>query len=104
MTAAYNIANGWSTTLAWSLTDVATTVDVSSTSGIPARPFQAVILAEGANTDEIVTVTDLSGSTITITRATEENSSGSSSASAHASGAVISHVLTAATLKGGWAN
>lgn len=93
-----NLTNGWTTTLAGSLTNVATTVDVTSTSGIPSRPFQAVIRAEGANTDEIVTVTGLSGSTITITRATEANAAGSSSASAHAAGATISHVLTKQSL------
>ena len=89
-----NLANGWATTLAASQTNVATVVDVASVAGIPARPFQAVILAEGANTDEIVTVTGLTGVTLTMTRATEANAVGSTSASAHASGATIMAVLT----------
>jgi hypothetical protein len=93
-----NLANGWASTTAWSLDDVAVTVDVTSVAGIPARPFQAVILAEGANADEIVTVTDLTGSTVTITRAVEANAAGSAVASAHGANAIIAHVLTKATL------
>lgn len=96
--ATVNLANGWSSTLSWSLTDVATTVDVAAVAGAPARPFQAVILAEGANSDEIVTVTDITSTTLTLTRATEANSVGSTTASAHSAGAVIAHVLTAGSL------
>lgn len=93
-----NLANGWTSTLSGAIDTDDTTVDVAATAGMPSRPFQAVILAEGANSDEIVTVTNLSSSTITITRATEANAAGSSSASSHASGATISHVLTAGSL------
>src|SRR5574343_1989837 len=99
--AAPNFANGWTTTLAASLTNVATTVDVASASGIPARPFRALVRAEGANTDEIVSVTGQSGSTITIARAAEAIADGTQTASAHASGATISHVLTASDLTTG---
>src|SRR5574343_335187 len=100
--AAPNFANGWTTTLAGSLTNVATSVVVASASGIPARPFRALVRAEGANTDELVSVTGLSGSTITIARAAEAIADGTQTASAHASGATISAVLTAGDLGAGF--
>ena len=93
-----NLSNGWTTTLSASLDDSATTVTVTSATGIPDRPFQAVILAEGSNTNEIITVTDLSTLTLTLTRATEKIADGTQVASSHASGATISHVLTAGSL------
>lgn len=88
-------ANKYQTTLSASLTSIATTCTVTSVVGIPARPFRMFISAEGANTNEIVLVTGLAGSTLTITRAAEAVA-GVSAASAHASGAVVAAVLTAA--------
>ena len=93
-----NFANGWIATLSAGIDDSDTTVAVSSTDGMPVRPFQVLIEAEGSNADEIITVTDLTSSTITLTRASEPISDGSQVASAHANGATISHVLTAGSL------
>ena len=86
-------ANGYQTTTTGSLTSGATSVTVTSTTGIPTVPFTAIIAAEGANTDEIVQVTANAAGTFTITRAYELIAG--NGASAHASGATIAAVLTA---------
>ena len=85
-----NFVNAVSTTLNGGITNVQTTMTVASATGFPgAYPFDAHIEAEGANTDEIVSVTSLSaGLTYNITRASETYG-GSSSASAHGTGAAV---------------
>lgn len=92
------LTNAAQTTLNGSVTNVATTLVVTSATGFPATgDFRCIISAEGANTDEIVKVTAVSGTTFTITRASEPYA-GVQTASAHASGATITHVITADTL------
>jgi hypothetical protein len=90
-------ANLWSSTLTGAITSGATSATVVSTTGSPDVPFVARIKAEGANKDELVTVTAKSGS-LTITRATEAIGDGTQVAQAHASGATVEAVLTAALL------
>jgi hypothetical protein len=101
-----NLANGWKSTTSTTLTDSATSVTVVSVAGAPATPFQAVILAQytdgsldNGKTDEVVTVTNIAGLVLTITRATEANAAGSTTASAHTNGVVIEHVLTTGSLQ-----
>jgi hypothetical protein len=89
-----NLANGWETIITGSISDSDTSVGVSSTAGIPDRPFQATYLSEAENKDEVITVTDLTGSIITFVRATEAIADGTQVAQAHAAGATISHRLT----------
>ena len=85
-------ANGYQTTTTASLTSGATSIAVTSVTGIPALPFVACLAAEGANTDEIVLVTAVASLTLTIVRAWELM--GGTGASAHASGATIAAVIT----------
>lgn len=86
-------ANGYITTITAGITSGATTCAVASTTGIPALPFTARLVAEGANTDEIVLVTANASGTLTITRAFELYAG--SGASAHGSGATLAAVVTA---------
>ena len=83
-------ANAVSTTLNGSMTNVVTTMTVASATGFPTTyPFDAHIEAEGANADEIVSVTSLSaGLTYNVTRASESYG-GSAAASAHATAANV---------------
>jgi hypothetical protein len=85
-----NFANAVSTTLSGAITNVQTTITVASASGFPTSyPFDAHIEAEGSNTDELVSITSLSSdTTFNVTRASEPYA-GSSSASAHGSGANV---------------
>jgi len=87
-------ANLWSSALTGAITDSALSATVISTTGSPAVPFRARIRAEGANKDEIVTVTAKTG-TLTIERAAEAIGDGTQVTQAHASGATIEAVLTA---------
>jgi hypothetical protein len=92
--------NAAQTTLNGSITNVAATMVVTSATGFPASGnFRCLISAEGANTDEIVTVTAVSGTTFTISRATEAYA-GVQSASAHGNAAMVTHVLTSGGLAG----
>lgn len=71
-----------------------TTMVVANASSFPgSATFRCLIKAEGANTNEIVTVTSVAGNTFTITRASEAYA-GSSAASAHTSNAAVWHVIT----------
>jgi hypothetical protein len=75
-----------------------TTAVIASATGFPATgTFRCLIAFEGANTNELVTVTSRSGTTLTIVRAAEAYA-GVQAASAHASGATITVVLTAAAM------
>src|SRR6266576_814213 len=98
-----NIANNYTTTLNGAITNVATSCVV--TVAPPAElvvPFKLRLVAEGANTNEIVTVTAVSSTTLTIARATEIWN-GVSTASAHADGTGVEHNFTAGTLTDAWA-
>lgn len=91
-------SNAYSTTLNGAIDNSQTSLVVTSATGAPSTvPFRLRIRAEGANTNEIVTVTAVSGTTFTVTRASESYS-GVQTASAHASGATVEHVLTAGGL------
>lgn len=72
------------------ITAVATTIQVDTTTGLPGvTPFTLLIDA-GAAAEEIVTVTRVSGTLLTVTRG-EDNST----AQAHSAGAVVRHGVTA---------
>lgn len=87
------------TTLNGAITSGASSLVVTSATGFPTTgDFRIIIKAEGANTDEICTVTAVSGTTFTISRATEATA-GVQTASAHGNGAVVAHVLTAGALR-----
>lgn len=92
-----NLANGWQSTLTAGIDNDDTSASVASTTGTPDVPFVAVILPEGANAEEVVTVTAKSGS-LTIVRGAEPNAAGSSTPSSHGAGAVIRHVLSVGTM------
>lgn len=90
-----NFANRYQTALAAGVTSGAATGTVTSVTGVPATPFRAIISSEGANTDEIVLVTLVAGTTLTWTRAAEAVA-GVQVASAHGIGATFTAVVTAA--------
>lgn len=74
------------TTLAAGCTDSATSIQVTATTGFPAVEF-TLALDYGAAGQEIVLVTNVSGTTLTVTRGFD-----STPASAHSLGAVVQHV------------
>lgn len=92
-----NWANGYQTTITGGITNSATSCVAASTTGIPALPFLALLAAEGSNTDELVRVTANASGTLTIVRAVELV--GGNGASAHASGATLAAVVSAAQLE-----
>lgn len=89
-----SFANRYQTTLNGSVTAGALTGVVTTATGIPTAPFRAIISAEGSNTDEIVLVTVVSSTTLTWVRAAEAVA-GVRTASAHASGAIFTAIVTA---------
>jgi hypothetical protein len=74
------------TTLAAGCTDSATSIQVAATTGFPAVDF-TLALDYGAAGQEVVLVTNVSGTTLTVTRGYD-----STPASAHSLGAVVRHV------------
>lgn len=91
-------ANNYETTLNGSIDASQTTLVVTTATGAPTTGvFRLFIKAEGANTDEIVTVSSVSGTTFTIARASEAVA-GVQSASAHGNAASVALVLTAGSL------
>jgi hypothetical protein len=93
MASRYYSASAQDTTVTSGITSSSTTVTVGATTGYPSNfPF---VLALDYNTaaEELVTVTGVSGLTLTITRGYN-----GTSATAHASGAVVRHVITAQDL------
>lgn len=73
------------TTLSAGVTASATTLTVSATTGFPAAPFILAVDA-GAAAQELVLVTNVAGTTLTVTRAYD-----STIAAAHSTGAVVAH-------------
>lgn len=73
------------TTLSGSVDASTTTLTVSATTGFPATPFVLAIDA-GAAAQELVLVTNVAGTTLTVTRAYD-----STVGTAHSTGAVVSH-------------
>jgi hypothetical protein len=69
-------ANNFGTTIAADITNVATTITLSSTTGLPAigAGVTANLTLQSGSDIEIVTATALSGSDITVTRAQEGTS------------------------------
>lgn len=78
------------TTLASSMTNVATTMVVNAAVGFPAStPFTMIIDQDTVN-EEVVTVTSRSGTTLTVTRGVD-----GSTAVAHSTGASVNHGVSA---------
>lgn len=73
------------TTLSAGVTAVTTTLTVAATTGFPAAPFVLAVNA-GATAQELVLVTNVAGTTLTVTRGYD-----STVASAHDAGAVVEH-------------
>jgi len=95
---AEQFANGAQTSLSAGVNNVDGTITVVSATGFPTTGnFRILIKAEASYTDEICTVTGVSGTTFTITRASEAIR-GVQAASIHNSGAEVIHVLTAGAL------
>lgn len=70
-------------------TSVATTIAVDAVGGLPATPY-TLVLDPSTSSEEIVTVTGQSGTTLTVTRAQN-----GTSAVAHSAGANVRHMATA---------
>lgn len=82
-------ANAAATTLAAGCTDVATTISVTATTGFPAVDF-ILALDYGTAQQELVLVTAVSGTNLTVTRGYD-----STAAQAHTLGAAVRHVHSA---------
>lgn len=82
-----NFANNYQTTLNGAITNSATTLIVTSATGIPSINFRILI------DNEYLLVTGISGTTLTVTRGVE-----GSSAAAHSNSATITHIVTALSL------
>ena len=89
--------NGVGTTLASSITNVATTVSLASATGFTNAQYHCLI-SDGTNY-EIVLATALSGTTLTITRAVESYN-GVQTAFSFASGSTINVVPSVASVVG----
>lgn len=85
-----NYANSPATTLSNSCTSVATSITVASVTGLPASTPYIMIIDRGLATEEVVLVTAVAGTTLTVTRGYD-----SSTAFAHTSGASIVHGIAA---------
>lgn len=72
------------------VTDVATSLTVSTTSGLPVSTPFTVVIDPGLASEEIVTVTGVAGSALTVTRGED-----GTAAVAHSTGAAVRHMLTA---------
>lgn len=78
------------TTLSGSISSGTTTINVSSTTGFPPTTPYTLALDFGAATEELVSVTAVAGTTLTVVRGY-----GSTSAQSHSLGAVVRHVYDA---------
>jgi hypothetical protein len=88
MTRRYS-SNAIATTLAAGCTDSATSIQVTATTGFPAVDF-ILALDYGESAQELVLVTGVAGTTLTVTRGYD-----STTAQAHTLGAVVRHVHSA---------
>lgn len=82
-------SNAIATTLAAGCTDSATSIQVTATTGFPAADF-ILALDYGAAEQELVLVTNVAGTTLTVTRGYD-----STTAQAHSLGAAVRHVHAA---------
>lgn len=81
------------TTLSGSISSGATTIQVAATTGFPGSFPYVLAVDYGAATEELVSVTNAAGTTLTVTRGF-----GSTSAQSHSLGAVVRHVVNAVDL------
>jgi hypothetical protein len=91
-------SNKAETTLNGAINDVVTSLVVTSATGFPTSGDFRIVVDPDTATEEIMTVTAVSGTTFTIARATEEIA-GIQTAFSHANGATIKHVLTAGAVE-----
>jgi hypothetical protein len=87
-------ANAPATTLNGSVTNVATSIVVTSATGFPISFPYTLILDRGTSTEEAVSVTSAAGNALTVTRAID-----STTAFAHANGATVEHGITAQDIR-----
>lgn len=78
------------TTLAADITSTAVTVTVSAVTGFPSSYPYTLIIDQDTVNEEVVTVTNRSGTTLTVTRASD-----GTSAVSHVAGAVVNHGVSA---------
>jgi hypothetical protein len=91
---AYNYSNtAQQTTLGGNITGAATSITVGATTGFPNTTPYVLALDYGAATEELVVVTAVAGTTLTVTRGFS-----GTSAQSHSIGAVIRHVVNAQDL------
>lgn len=83
-------ANAPATTLAASCSSSATSIEVTSTSGLPIQYPYTLIIDHALSTEEVVEVTNASGTTLTVTRGND-----STTAFAHSNGAPVVHGISA---------
>ncbi|MEV7814263.1 hypothetical protein AB0P05_26590 [Streptomyces flaveolus] len=81
------------TTLSGSISSGATAINVAATTGFPSSTPYTLALDYGAATEELVSVTGVAGTTLTVTRGY-----GGTSAQSHSLGAVVRHVVDATDL------
>jgi hypothetical protein len=81
------------TTLSGSISSGATTINVAATTGFPPTTPYTLAVDYGAATEELVSVTGVAGTTLTVTRGY-----GGTSAQSHSLGAVVRHVVDATDL------
>jgi hypothetical protein len=94
----YYSAVAQDTTITSGISSSSTSVAVGSTTGFPSVPF-VVALDYNNSLEELVTVTNVSGLTLTISRANAGLGSGTvGTAVAHGTGATVRHVITAQDL------
>jgi hypothetical protein len=90
----YYSAVAQDTTITSGISSSSTTVAVGSVTGFPSTPF-VLALDYNNSLEELVTVTNASGLTLTITRANAGGTTNVGTAVAHAAGATVRHVITA---------
>lgn len=77
------------TTLSAGCTNVATTMVITAATGLPSTPFTIIVDPDTVN-EEVVEVTNRSGTTLTVTRGVD-----GTTGVAHSSGAVVKHGVSA---------
>jgi hypothetical protein len=94
MANAYNYSNtAIQTTLAGNISNAATTMTVAATTGFPGTTPYVLAVDYGAAAEELVVVTAVAGTTLTVTRGFS-----GTSAQSHSLGAVVRHVVNAQDL------
>lgn len=83
-------ANAPETTLAASCTAVAATIEVTSTTGLPIQYPYTLILDRGTGSEEVVEVTNATGTTLNVTRGVD-----TTTAFSHSLGAKVNHGISA---------